>query len=177
MNVHFRKSTHEDVPSIWKILNDAIARRKAEGSNQWQDGYPNRDSLLLDIQKEAGYVLCENDEIVGYCAVLINDEPEYDNLQGKWKSTGDFVVFHRVAVSENHLGKRYAEKMFVYIERFALKNNICSIKADTNFDNDAMLHLFKKLGYEYCGEVFFRGSPRKAFEKVVAQNESNLSSH
>lgn len=178
MEVNFRKATQKDIPIIWDILKDAIARRKSEGSNQWQDGYPNPDTILTDIQKEVGYVLCQSDEIVGYCAVLINDEPEYNNLQdGEWKSTDDFVVFHRVAIAKNHLGKGLARKMFEFIEDFALKNNIYSIKADTNFDNAAMLHLFKKMGYEYCGEVFFRGSPRKAFEKVLGQNESNLSSH
>jgi hypothetical protein len=30
-----------------------------------------------------------------------------------------------------------------------------------------MLKLFEKLGYQYCGEVYFRGSARKAFEKVI----------
>ncbi|MFT4092143.1 MAG: hypothetical protein QM640_00795 [Niabella sp.] len=38
---------------------------------------------------------------------------------------------------------------------------------DTNFDNAPMLHILNKLGYIYCGEVFFRGAARKAFEKVL----------
>jgi RimJ/RimL family protein N-acetyltransferase len=56
-----------------------------------------------------------------------------------------------------------------YVEDFALNNNIFSVKADTNFDNIAMMKIFENLGYTYCGEVYFRGSPRKAYEKVLAK--------
>ena len=74
---------------------------------------------------------------------------------------------HRVVVSDEYLGKGLAQRMFKYIEEYALENNIHSVKADTNFDNAAMLRIFEKNGYTYCGEVTFRGSPRKAFEKVL----------
>ena len=157
----------KDIPQIWEILQQAIARRKADNSNQWQDGYPNPEVIKSDIEKKAGFVLLLDQEIVGYVAVLINDEPEYDNIVGKWLTNGDFVVFHRVAISDLHLGKGLAKEIFLHIESYAEAKNIRSIKADTNFDNPAMLNLFEKIGYVYCGEVFFRGSPRKAYEKVV----------
>lgn len=157
----------KEIPQIWEILQQAIARRKADNSNQWQDGYPNPEVIKCDIEKNAGFVLLLDQEIVGYVAVLINDEPEYDNIVGKWLTNGDFVVFHRVAISDHHLGMGLAKEIFQHIERYAEAKNIRSIKADTNFDNPAMLNLFEKMGYVYCGEVFFRGSPRKAYEKVV----------
>ena len=164
---NIRKATLTDADAIWEILQAAILRRKLDGSNQWQDGYPNLEVVTKDISKEAGYVLTKNETIVGYVAILINDEPEYANIQGRWLTNGDFVLYHRVAVSENYLGKGLAKLMLTYIEQFALDHNIKSVKADTNFDNAAMLALFQKLGYVYCGEVYFRGSPRKAFEKVL----------
>ena len=167
MNYNYRKATIDEITPIWKILQDAILRRKKDGSNQWQDGYPNPESVQNDIEKGIGFVLTENDSIIGYSAVLINDEPEYANINGKWVTNRDFVVFHRVAIVETHLGKGMAKLLFKYIEAFALENNIYSVKADTNFDNGAMLSLFEKLGYVYCGEVHFRGSPRKAYEKVL----------
>ena len=36
-----------------------------------------------------------------------------------------------------------------------------SAKVVTNFDNAAMLHILKKLGYTYCGEVYLAGGERK----------------
>jgi GNAT superfamily N-acetyltransferase len=167
MNYNFRKATLNELPEIWNIIQGAIQRRKEDGSNQWQDGYPNPEVLQNDIDKEAAFVLTENNTIAGYCAILINDEPEYANIEGKWLTNADFVVFHRVAIAETHLGKGLAKKIFKYIEDFAIKNKIYSIKADTNFDNLAMISIFEKIGYTFCGEVYFRGSPRKAFEKTL----------
>src|SRR5690554_5638390 len=167
MNHLIRKAAFTDLSKIWQILQDAIARRKADGSNQWQDGYPSPETIESDIAKEAGYVLEIDSQIAGYVAILINDEPEYNNLEGKWLTNDDFVVFHRLAVAKEFLGKGLAKELFLQIEKFEQDRGINSIKADDNFDNDAMLHLFKSMGYHYCVEVYFRGSPRRAYEKVL----------
>lgn len=167
MTLTFRQANVNEVPRIWEILQQAIARRKADGSNQWQDGYPNPEVIKNDIEKGVGFVLVKENEIVGYTAVLINDEPEYAKIEGKWLTDGDFVVFHRVAIADSHLGKGLAKEIFKQIENYAQEKGIPSVKADTNFDNPAMINIFEKMGYKYCGEVYFRGSPRKAYEKVV----------
>ncbi|MVO10861.1 GNAT family N-acetyltransferase [Flavobacterium sp. TP390] len=163
----FRKAQISDIPEIWIILQKAIQRRKEEGSKQWQDGYPNPEVIQNDIEKEIGFVLTDNQKIIGYTAVLINDEPEYARIEGKWVTDEDFVVFHRVAISEDYLGKGLAKIMIGYIEDYALQNKVYSVKADTNFDNHAMMAIFDRLGYVYCGEVYFRGSARRAYEKVL----------
>ncbi|VXC24566.1 GNAT family N-acetyltransferase [Flavobacterium sp. 9AF] len=166
-NYQFRKAKINDLSEIWVILQKAIQRRKEDGSNQWQDGYPNPDVIQNDIEKEIGFVLTDNQKIIGYTAVLINDEPEYAKIVGKWVTDEDFVVFHRVAIAEDYLGKGLAKLMIIYIEKYALENNIYSVKADTNFDNHAMMSIFDRLDYIYCGEVYFRGSARRAYEKVL----------
>ena len=168
-DIKFRKAIDADLPQIWEILQQAIQRRKEEGSNQWQDGYPNPEVIQNDLNNGYGFVLAEGDIIIGYTAILINDEPEYDKIEGKWITNDDFVVFHRVAISENQLGKGYAKKMMQSIENYALSHNIVSVKADTNHDNGPMKNIFEKLGYVYCGQVYFRGSPRKAYEKVLSR--------
>mgnify|MGYP006149529019 CR=1 FL=1 len=163
----FRLATHSEIPAIWEIIQFAIKSRKADGSNQWQDGYPNPDVLKNDIDNNVGYVLLVDDEVAGYSAILVNDEPEYEKIVGKWITNDDFIVFHRVAIGEKFIGQGLAKKIFSYIEDIAKDKNIQSVKADTNFDNPAMINLFEKLDYKYCGEVYFRGSPRKAYEKVL----------
>ncbi|QMU31220.1 GNAT family N-acetyltransferase [Adhaeribacter radiodurans] len=169
MNYSFRKATTSEIPAIWEILQQAILRRKADGSNQWQDGYPNPEVILADIEKGIGFVLTAEEKIVGYSAVIMNDEPAYAAIEGKWLTNADFVVVHRVAIADKYAGKGLAKKILEFIEELALDNNIYSIKADTNFDNVAMMKTFEKSGYTYCGEVYFRASPRKAYEKVLAR--------
>ena len=164
---HLRKASLEDQEVIWDILQKAIKRRKEEGSNQWQDGYPNINSIKNDIEKDFGYVLQSENQILGYAAVIFEIEPAYEIIKGKWLSNQEYVVIHRVAVSEEYIGSGIATKIFKEVEKVALSKNIFSIKVDTNFDNIPLLKILNKLNYAYCGEVYFRGSARKAFQKLL----------
>ena len=167
MNYTLRKATEAEIPEIWIILQQAIALRKADGSTQWQDGYPNEDVIRNDIKTGVGFVLVDESEILGYVAVIINNEPEYLNIEGKWLSNGDFIVCHRIALAKEYLGKGLTRIMLGLIEDFARTKKILSVRADTNFDNIAMLTILRKSGYSHCGQVYFRGSAREAFEKLL----------
>lgn len=169
MSYQFRKATVTDTAAIWHILEKAIERRKLDGSTQWQDGYPNLQVVTNDIQKQIGYVMTTDDEIVGYCTVIVNDEPAYEAIEDKWLTNGDFLVIHRVAISPNYVGRGLSKQLLLFVEELAQTQHIYSIKADTNFDNLAMMRVFDQLGYQYCGEVYFRGSARRAYEKVLAK--------
>lgn len=174
MKFFFRKAEASEQVQIWDLLKQGVIRRKNEGSNQWQDGYPNLEVVKNDIEKEAGYVLTESEKIIGYCAILINDEPEYERIRGNWLSNENFLVFHRMVISESYIGQGLSKKILEFIEKIALNNQIFSIKADTNYDNYAMLKVFEKMNYKYCGTVVFRGSPRKAFEKLLSIKSGEL---
>lgn len=168
MNYNFRKAVSSEIPQIWEIVQQAIIRRKNDGSQQWQDGYPNETVIRQDIETGVGYVLTNGERVIGYAAILFNDEPAYEHLNGTWLTNDEFVVVHRVAISDDFLGKGLAQKIFHFTETIAIENHIYSIKVDTNFDNIPMLKILEKLGYTYCGEVTFRGSFRKAFEKILS---------
>ncbi len=167
MNPILRKAQIPEAEIIWQILQQAIERRRKDGSNQWQDGYPNQEVVKTDISLGKGYVLEIDNAIAAYAALVFNDEPAYKEIIGDWLTNDDFLVIHRVAVSDDFLGKGIAVLLFQKLEEFAKENQVFSIKVDTNFDNLAMLHILEKLDYQYCGEVYFRGSARKAFEKVL----------
>src|SRR5690606_22643803 len=124
MNYTFRKAHINDLHPIWEILQQAIQRRKEDGSRQWQDGYPNPQVVQNDIDKGVGYVLVDGETVIGYSAVLINDEPAYAGIEGQWLTDSDFVVVHRMAISNDYLGKGLAAEILKHIEQFALDNTI-----------------------------------------------------
>lgn len=167
--IHIRKAKQQDIPSIWTILQQAIRRRKEEGSTQWQGGYPNLDTVKNDVGKGYAYVLAQSDEIIASAALIFNDEPTYESIDGAWLTTGEFMVVHRVAVSDAHLGKGIATRFLEMMENIAIENQVFSIKIDTNFDNFAMVKILDKLNYTYCGEIQVYDGPRKAFEKVLSK--------
>ena len=63
--MEFRKSTKEDLTDIMAIIRDAQAYFKNNNIDQWQNGYPNEDSILSDIESKESYVLVDDNEIIG----------------------------------------------------------------------------------------------------------------
>ncbi|WP_144281621.1 GNAT family N-acetyltransferase [Chryseobacterium echinoideorum] len=166
--IHFRKADYRDIDNIWEIIQQAIERRKNDGSSQWQNGYPNLNTIQSDVCKDFGYVLTIDDRVAVYTALIQNDEPAYSNIDGEWLSNGEFVVVHRVAVHNDFSGKGLVKILFDQIENFTTSCGIQSVKVDTNFDNTAMLKILESKGYIYCGEVFLAGGVRKAYEKIIS---------
>lgn len=165
---NIRKATKDDASFIWKLLQDGINKRKEEGSTQWQDGYPNELIVKEDINSGFAYVvLNEEEKIVAYFSLMFDIEPAYEAIEGKWLSNIPYAVIHRLVTNQREKIKGLAEFILIYIESLVQQNDVYSIKVDTNFDNAPMLYLFNKLGYVYCGEVYFRGSARKAFQKLL----------
>lgn len=167
--MNLRKATFIEIPAIWEILQQAIQQRKQDGSDQWQNGYPNEQVIHNDISKGYGYVLVDNNLIIAYAAIIFDIEPAYNDIKGKWLTNGDYLVIHRVATLNTVKRKGVATHLFRMIEGLCVKENVYSIKVDTNFDNIPMLKIFDKLGYVYCGEVLLMGAPRKAYEKVISK--------
>ncbi len=163
----FRQANLSDLNEIWQIIQFAIASRKADGSKQWQDGYPNIDSIRTDINHSYAHVLSNENGIMAYAAVIFDIEPAYEQIEGTWLSNQNYVVVHRIAVSEKAKGQGFAKILMHEIEQLAIAKETFSIRVDTNYDNPAMLRILDQTGYQYCGEVYFRGDARKAFEKVL----------
>ncbi len=162
-----RKAVQSELQSIWGIIQYAIEQRRLDGSDQWQNGYPNKTTLREDLDSGYAYVLVEEETILAYAAIIFGKEEAYENITGQWLTHGDYAVLHRVASSPKAKGKKAATRLFQLTEKLCIDHNIHSIKVDTNFDNTPMLKILTNLGYTYCGEVFFQNAPRKAFEKVV----------
>jgi GNAT superfamily N-acetyltransferase len=167
--MNLRKAKQGELPLIWEIIQFAIEQRRLDGSKQWQDGYPNEKTLQDDLDQGNAYVLADGESVLAYAAVIFDKEPAYEIIEGKWLSNEDYVVVHRVATSKAAKGKGLATLLFQLIEGIAADKKVYSIKVDTNFDNKPMLRILEKLGYTYCGEVYFRGAARKAFEKVLSR--------
>ena len=156
-----------DAPAIWEIFQQAIKQRRRDGSKQWQNNYPNENTVREDIENGYSFVLTDQDVVVACAAVIFAPEPAYNKIDGAWLTHGDYAVIHRVALADEAKGRGIATKLFQMIEPFCVSRGVFSIKIDTYFDNAPMLRLMEKLGYVYCGEVFFNGAVCKAFEKLL----------
>ena len=165
----YRKATLDDIEEIMTIIEDGRLFLKGQGSGQWQDGYPNRETILDDIQKEQLYVVfTEEEEIAGVAAFTYHEE-DYNHLyEGKWISNLPYMVMHRIAVKAKYRHQGYGDSLFKLFEIVALKQRYHSIRVDTHEYNKTMLYLLKKNHFVYCGKAILKpNKDRMVFEKII----------
>lgn len=163
----FRKAVLKDIPAITEIIGDAVSRMLHEGKCQWNENYPTALHILDDIKNEVGYVLEDEGIVVAYGAVVFTGEPAYEALEGMWLSDCDYVVVHRLAVRQLNEGRGIGSRFLCCVERIASSKGVGSFRIDTNFDNERMLRLIERRGFEFCGTVRYPTGERQAFEKLI----------
>lgn len=166
--MEIRKSNEQDVEHMMTIISQAQAYFKSQGIDQWQDGYPNEEQLLGDIQKQNSYVLYDHG-IIGTMYFAIEDDINYMTIEGEWKTHNQpYAVIHRIAVDNQIKGKGLAKQFLDYAQSVCEDAHISSIRIDTHEDNLSMQRFLKKNGFEFCGHIRLQsGAPRIAFEKIL----------
>ena len=167
--MNFRKTTEKDLESVITIIDEAKEFLKNNNIDQWQNGYPNKEVILKDIENDNSYVLEDNGEIIATTVVSLDGDKNYDVIHnGAWITDNKYGVIHRIAVSRNYASRGIGKKIIENSEYIARENNIKSMRVDTHKDNKTMQRLLLKNGYEYCGIIFVEdGTERLAFEKEL----------
>ena len=167
--MNFREAKKEDIESILEVISHAKEYMKRNNSTQWNENYPNKETIINDTENNIGYVLIVKNLIRGYIVVDFSDDEVYKNIKGKWKTFGNYASIHRCAIHKELRGQGYGSELFKFAEKLALSKNIRSVRVDTAPENETMKHLFNKNGYEYCGIVFIDGE-KIAYEKLLTSN-------
>lgn len=137
-----RRAQNSDVDKIVQILNDAISFLKESGSSQWQSGYPNRETVEEDIEKQVAWVLTVDNEVAGYAAVVIGREPTYADIEGKWENNVDtYATIHRIAVSSKFRGMHLSQFFLSNIISLTYAQGIHNFRIDTSRKNKIVQHI------------------------------------
>ena len=155
-----RKTRKEDANKICEIINQAKNYLKNSGIDQWQNGYPNEETILEDIQTETSYVLV-NENVVGTMRFAIEEDPDYGTIEGEWKTSGRYGVIHRIAIDENCKGKSYAKLLVDAAIQMCKNENVHSLRIDTHLMNQSMRRFLSKNNFEECGIVYIRGIDKR----------------
>lgn len=167
--VQMRQATLEDQTEIWHIIEEAKDMMRCSGRSQWHAGYPLPSHIENDIRSGHAYVLCLKGKPVFYGVIALNGEPEYARLSsGHWLTDGDYIVLHRMAVAESCRGTGLASLFLRQVEMMCRTMNVKSIRIDTQYDNEPMIRLLMKEGFEPCGIVTYPvNGERNVYEKIV----------
>ena len=141
---------------------EAEETRKAREMRETQEALETRET-----QAAKAAAAQAQGNVVAYGAVVFDGEPAYDAIEGAWLTDGDYVVLHRMAVTDGEKGRGVATEFMRCVEAMACGRGTDSMRVDTNFDNRYMLRMLGRLGFVYCGKVRYRSGERLAFEKTL----------
>lgn len=164
-------SKSSDIALIMNIIEDAQGYLKELGIDQWQDGYPNKEQLELDIKNEDSYIVMnELNNIMGTTVFTTVKEPTYQNIEGKWLTAQNskYGVIHRLAVGNAYRKLGLAKFVFSECEMRLKEMGIKSMRIDTHNENKGMQHLLICSNYIYCGIIYLEnGDERLGYEKII----------
>lgn len=174
-----RKAHLSEQEAIMKLIVMAQEDFKQRGIDQWQNGYPNIERIAIDINEGNGYVLINEDEVVAYYYLSIEEDPYYKDISnGSWLNDEVYGVIHRIVVDTNHQRKGYAKQCLESAIKILKSQDCFNLRIDTHPDNAAMRHYLKINGFQYCGEITVLDGLRYAYQLELKEDnldENNVS--
>ena len=163
MSRSIRKAIPTDMTSIMQVMEAAKGIMRSSGNmHQWTDGYPSEAVILSDMEKDGGYVVEDENQIVAYFALLTSPEPTYAKIyDGEWlDDVQPYHVVHRIASYPD------AHGIFSSIMDFCFSKD-SNIRIDTHRDNHIMQHVIKQYSFTYCGIIYLAsGDERLAYQRI-----------
>lgn len=156
---YLRKSTLTDLPEMLAIYAAAKQYLHQQQIDQWQDGYPDEESIKADIIQQRSYVLICDTRIAAVGVLATQGDPTYAAIDGQWCSSSHqaYVAVHRTAVSEQFRGQHLAQILMSSLMTIAYHDGFKDIRIDTHPDNLGMQHVIQKSGFDYRGIVWLNG--------------------
>lgn len=163
--IEFRHSRAEDLPRIMELVAHAQAWFKAEGIDQWQDGYPTESIFEADRAAKNSYVGVENGQIILAATLCFDGEPTYATIyDGCWPNEALYAVVHRLVVDPARKGEGVAGRLLDELYRLCRLRGIADIRIDTHRHNRPMQRLLERHGFRHCGRIRLEsGADREAY--------------
>jgi ribosomal protein S18 acetylase RimI-like enzyme len=166
--MNIRKAEKKDINDIVIIIKQAKNYFKKNGIPQWQGEYPNEIDIEDDIQKQGGYCVIEDNEVIAYSFVSEYEDPNYSYIEGSWLNDEPYVVIHRTCVKETIKGRGVATSFVTYAKKICKDNGLRNIRVDTHEKNISMQRMLEKNGFVKTGIIYVEdGSPRYAYQLVL----------
>ena len=170
--MEFLLAAPEHLAALCEITEDAKAQLKRLGLDQWQKGYPSKETWVGDIRSRTAWVAAEKGKVLGAFMFQTAPEASYAKIDGAWLTGGAYASLHRVCVAEGSKGRGVAGQLFRHAFALAERAGMPSMRVDTHEGNLPMRRALEKAGFTLCGTIRLAegseaGDPRVAFEKLL----------
>lgn len=153
--IYIRKAVTDDFDQIMAIISEAKEMLKKDGSPQWQDGYPNDQTIHDDIDNQVMWVMVVDGQIAGLAASILSPEPTYANIEaGEWlDTTSPYDTIHRLAISSHFRGQHLSDFFMSNLISMGIRDGIVNFRLDTHRLNKRLQHVAEKNGFVKRGII------------------------
>jgi ribosomal protein S18 acetylase RimI-like enzyme len=164
-----RLARMEDLEVLHGIVQDAVRRLVEQSIPQWDEIYPDRATILGDIERKECSVIERDGRAAGIIVVNEEQPPEYGGIS--WAYAGRALVVHRLTIAPAHQGFGLATHLMDLAEEIATARRYDCLRLDAFTRNPVAIALYEKRGYKRAGTVRFRKGDFHCYEKAIGVGE------
>lgn len=137
-----------------KIL--ALYKTMLYGPADWDEDYPNEETIEFDMSRNALFVM-KNDAEEVIAAISIDKDNEVDSLPYWDKSLAPSGEFSRICVRKDMQNQGIARQMILHAFNVMRNDGKKGAHILVKTGHEAALALYGKLGFKTVGECFMYG--------------------
>lgn len=166
MNSTIRLATSADAETLLALVRDCVAAMRAAGIEQWDEVYPNAETIARDTDVGTLHVLCEDESIIASVTIDSKLDPLWQGMD--WSADSEpAAAVHRLMVHPTRQGRGLAKLLMLHAENVARSQGCRSIRLDSFLQNPAAMALYPRLGYRHTGTAMMRKGEFAGFEKLL----------
>ena len=128
----------------------------ALGPAEWDEDYPNEETIGFDMSRDALFVMKNDDDEV-IAAISIDKDDDVDSLPCRDKSLAPSGEFSRICVRKDMQNQGIARQMILHVFDVMKKDGKKGAHILVKTGHEAALALYGKLGFKTVGECFMYG--------------------
>ena len=166
--MRIRKGKISDLGNIMIMYKSCVKGMIANDIDQWDDTYPDIETINQDLEKQSYYVVEEKGEIIGGINIDQNQDKNYLDIDWEDKSNS-FLVVHRLGVKEEFWNKKIGKDLMLFTEKLVIEKGLKSIRLDTYSGNPKAMEFYRRLGYRELGSINLKPNKNEyyCFEKII----------
>lgn len=161
-----RQADITDLDAVMQVFGDAIKVMEAEHIYQWDDVYPDRETLRGDILSGQMYVAQIGGETAAVVVLNQSCSKEYDEADWRYRDATFFVV-HRLCVAPAFQNRGVGTETMLHAEALLRQKGIETVRLDAFSLNPYSNRMYLKLGYVKTGEAVWRKGLFYLYEKKL----------
>lgn len=166
MNQIVRTATAADAAALLQLVRDCVTGMRTAGIEQWDEVYPNTETIARDIEAGTLHVLCDGDTIIASITIDQTVDPLWQCMT--WSAQGEpAAAVHRLMVHPSQQGRGFSKLLMQHAETVTRGQGFRSIRLDTFLQNPAAMALYPSLGYQPTGTAMMRKGEFAGFEKLL----------